>query len=470
MTRPPDTTVAAYYRDEAVRERLAEYCGAGLDPHVASVFVTGFDPARQPYPIWDDTPHLPVSALPDLAARGCDVARSLWDLRALIFVLDVDYQNLDYPAEPFTHTSDVFFKLEHTYLSARRALHRVGIEPLAIATGRGYHFVGRIPIDDPVIDALAALAGVPAWYAGYGTRRPAGVTATMTERYARAAAGLGLVIEFLAHAVLREARRSSLLPVVVNGTTVGSGLVGRECVSIDFTQVGDPLDQRHLRMPYSTYQWHCARPDIFGAAVSSQPPVVARPRRQRSLEAFLLAGRDLDSSRLAAAADTTAIPNVARGIDRLTGRYRKSALARFHRTFAADRRTAAANIPDLPAGLPPCVVLPLGHPNDLLLKPECVQNLVRGLLSRDWRPADIAALVEREYRADHNWGDRWTRLDPRTRADFDVRVFSGLVATGLDDLVDFNCASSQDKDLCPRTGCRHDLREDRGRLRVRYAS
>jgi hypothetical protein len=470
MTSAQDTTsVAAYYRDEAVRARLAEYCGAGADGRVSSVFVTGFDPARQPYPVWNDPPHVPVSALADLEAQGCDVARSLWDRHALIFVLDLDYQNLDHPAEPFTHPTDVFFKLEYTYASAWRVLHRAGLEPLVIATGRGYHFVGQVAIDDPAADRLAALADRPAWYSGYAARRAAGISATMTERYARAAAGLGLVTEHMAHAVLREARRASLVPVVLNGTTVGSGIVGRECASIDFSHAGDPLDQRHLRMAYSTYQWHRARPDIFGPAVSAHPPLVARIRRQRALEEFLLAGRDLESSKRAAASDTAVIPDVTRAVERLAVQYRKSALRKFHKTFAAERRLEA-QIPDLPEDLPPCIVRPLRQPNDLLLKPEYLQNLVRGLLARDWRASDIAALVEREYLADHGWGGRWARLDARTRADFDVRVFAGLVVTGLDSLVDFNCASSQDKELCPRTGCQHDLRKDRDALLARYAS
>jgi hypothetical protein len=55
-------------------------------------------------------------------------------------------------------------------------------------------------------------------------------------------------------------------------------------------------------------------------------------------------------------------------------------------------------------------------------------------------------------------------LDPRTRADFDVRVFAGMIATGLDPLVDFNCVSAQEKDICPRDGCEFDLRVDRNGL------
>jgi hypothetical protein len=46
----------------------------------------------------------------------------------------------------------------------------------------------------------------------------------------------------------------------------------------------------------------------------------------------------------------------------------------------------------------------------------------------------------------------------RTRAEFDVRVFAGLVATGLDRMVDFNCVSAREKNICPDVGCPHDRR------------
>jgi len=75
------------------------------------------------------------------------------------------------------------------------------------------------------------------------------------------------------------------------------------------------------------------------------------------------------------------------------------------------------------------------------------------------------ALVQASYEVDHAWGDRWcVRMDSRTRAEFDVRVFGGLVVTGDDRLLDFNCVSAQEKGICPRDVCQFDLRIDRDRL------
>ncbi len=73
--------------------------------------------------------------------------------------------------------------------------------------------------------------------------------------------------------------------------------------------------------------------------------------------------------------------------------------------------------------------------------------------------------MQAQYEADHGWGDRWrARMDARTRAEFEVRVFAGLLETHDDSLVDFNCVSAQEKDICPQRGCQFDLRIARSRL------
>jgi hypothetical protein len=456
-----------YYRDPHVRARLLEYFGSEADHGPTAVYAAGLDPSGQRQPTWAEAIRVPTDEFFSLCDRGFDVSRSLWDTRALIFVIDLDYQNLDYPSEPFTHASDVFFKLEPAYEGVRAVLRHFGISTLTLATGRGYHFVGQIPLDAPVTGALAELAAVPTWLDGLERRSARRFAVSLGAQHARAATGLTLVLEYIAHAILRETTGRTLIPVVLNGTTVGSGLAGRECISIDFSHGGDPLDERVIRMAFSTYQWHRARPDIFGAEAAARPPLATVPREDVPLTTFLLAGRDLRAAPAAAAVCQTTMPTVSRGIEHALADYRGSLLACFHREFIDECR-AREDPPPVPTALAPCLVRPLRQPNDLLLKPEYLQNLVRGLLAHGWRASQIAELVHREYTRDHQWGDRWTRLDARTRAEFDVRVFAGLVITGGDELVDFNCTSAQEKSVCPFVGCHHDLREDRERLRLRY--
>jgi hypothetical protein len=233
-------------------------------------------------------------------------------------------------------------------------------------------------------------------------------------------------------------------------------------VSIDFSHVGDPLDVRLMRLPFSTYQWHRLRPDIFGSQVATLPPLAAIPRGRESLMTLLSSDRGLEAGIRTAHKAHGRLPDVATGIQTLLDLYSRSRLARFHRQFHAERAKAQSGVG--PATVPPCVTAAFTWPNDRLLKPEHVQHVVRVLMARGVNPATIAAFVQSAYETDHGWGDRWSRLDPRTRADFDVRVFAGMIATGLDSLVDFNCVSAQEKDICPREGCEFDLRVDRDRL------
>jgi hypothetical protein len=105
----------------------------------------------------------------------------------------------------------------------------------------------------------------------------------------------------------------------------------------------------------------------------------------------------------------------------------------------------------------------------LLLKPEHIQHVTRYLMSEGWTPRHVAGLVWSRYEKPFEWGRRWTSLSPRARAEFDVRVFAGMVAAGLDRGVDFNCRSAQEKRLCPMTGCPRDLRVNLDRLLARSA-
>jgi hypothetical protein len=463
-------TARDYYRRPAVRARIREYCGGASGGPLTCASLSAMTPGET-QPTWETAPHHPPAALDALLDAGSDVARSLLDRESLLVHLDLDHQNIDRPEEPFLHPADVFFKLEPVYRATRRVLWRFGIAPLVLMTGRGYHFTGRIPLSHPLVDRLAALIPEePPWLATIDGRHPEGAP-KLDARHARASGGLGLLIEHLAHLILRRAAPRTPIPVMVNGTPVGRGLAGRECISIDLSYVGDPLDARYLRAAFGTYQLHHLRADIFGAVVADETPLMAAiPRKAVSLFQLLMTTRFLDgAARLATHADAR-IPDVAAGAGALLVDYLGSPLAAFHRAFYGVRPHGAAAWPDTYdrldlMTLPPCVAWPLRQPNDLLLQPARIQHVVRTLLADGWHPRHVAGLVHSRYARDFGWGSRWTRMDAASRADFDVRVFAGLIATGVDGQVDFNCVSAKEKGLCPHDpNCRHDLRDDRDRL------
>ena len=467
LAPPAIPDAAAYYAQPAVRDRLIEYCGGGANTAPSAVYVAALREDQWPHLTWDRSVCVAAADMATLFAQPGDLSRSLWDTRHLLFVLDLDYQNVDAPQEPFTHPAEVFFKLETAYRAVRQVLARFAVPALDVMTGRGYHFTGQIPLEHAVVDQLAALVPeTPAWLSTLDQRRPAGVDAPMSERQARASVGLGMLLEHLAQLVLRRTARTSPIPVVVNGTVVGRvGAVGRECASVDFSHAGDPLDVRHARIAFGTYQWHRFRPDIFGRGAASFPPLVALPRRHRGLIGMLGRGRGLDTAAQEATRAAAVLPSLEVGMGRVLQDYVSSPLAAFHRAFQEGIRLAADTVCTLDlSSLPPCISACLARPNDLLLRPEHLQYLTRALLAREWSASDVATLVRASYEEDHRWGDRWSRMHPGSRAEFDVRVFAGLVATGLDRLVDYNCVSVQEKGVCPGTGCTFDLRQDRDRL------
>jgi hypothetical protein len=438
----PPLSVRSYYGDAHVRQRLREYLGAtdGGEPTARSI--SAMTPDVPPPVAWEHAWRGGPADLDLACDAGADISRGLLDSRFLIFFVELDYTNPESPGEPFVHPVDVFADMEPAYAAVCQVLAQFGLAPIVLVSGRGYHFVGRVPRDGSVARVLAGLVPddmpEPGW------------------------AGMCCVVEHLAHLVIR-AYGAGRIPLVVNGLPVGNTPRGRRAISLDLSYAGDPLVVRHIRCAFSTYQWHKFRPDIFGAPVSALEPLVVVPRTGASLRATFRRGRTMGAAMRIARRSSGEIPDVTGGVARLIADYATSPLETFHRRFHADLHTG--RVGQLPGDLPKCVQVSLDRPNDLMLKPEHLQHVVRMLLARGWRAVDIVSLVRRCYEAPHDWGDRWTtRMNPAMRAAFEVRLFAGLVAAGVDDLVDFNCVSAQEKGLCPQSGCSHDLRIDRTRL------
>jgi hypothetical protein len=100
----------------------------------------------------------------------------MWDRSNMLIHLDLDYQNIDQRDEPYRHPSEMFTKLEPIYRATTSVLHRLGLPLLALITGRGYHFTGRVPLDSDAAERLAIAPETP-----HGSH-PGGPTARMDGR------------------------------------------------------------------------------------------------------------------------------------------------------------------------------------------------------------------------------------------------------------------------------------------------
>jgi hypothetical protein len=292
----------------------------------------------------------------------------------------------------------------------------------------------------------------------------------------KAFAGLGMVLEFVAHRVLRTATADCAVPVQVTSIEAGPGNHGREIVSLDLTEYGDPLHLRHIRLPFSAYLKPRKLVNVVGPElVSEMFPLFETPLAGMAVSDALLAQKDPEPVCRLASLGAAEIPDQSEGTLALVDDYSSSSVATFHRDFyKMDEDEARARMMELRAAtvdrLPMCTRWVLEQPNDWLLKPAAIQHLVRILMALRWPPPAIAALIQSRYDADYGWGDCWTRHDASWRAIFYTRLFAGLIATGLDKLIDLNCVSHKEKGYCNIAECYGNLLSYRDLLLTRSSS
>jgi hypothetical protein len=455
--------LATYYRLPAVRARISEFLGATGGGEPAARFVT-----TAPAALYEPLPASPQAALWVAVDRVLELARSLWDRGGLLAHLDLEHVHFDRPGESFTQPERAFALQRPVAEAIERVLGAAGIEPLHVLTGRGHHWAWRIARDSPAFWALAALAPPALWQRpAYAAPRPPD---GQRVGFAAGAAhhGLGMVLEGVAHEVLRAVAAVAEVPVQVTAVTVGPGAQGREIVSIDLSPFADPLPARTVRVPFTVYLkgWRMEPPP--GAHPLAPLVAVVVPPRM-PLPAALRARRP-DRAAALAAATSAVVPDGSAGAMRLVEAYRASQVAAFHRWYYAcepeppECWARTYDRVDL-SSLPACVALVLAEPNDRILRPAELQHLVRVLLALGWHPRHVAGLVRSKLEGEHGWRPGAHFFDAEIRADFYVRLFAGLALSRTDALIDLNCVSAQEKWLCPGVECGWNLADLADELR-----
>jgi hypothetical protein len=414
-----------------------------------------------------------IETLPDWLKEDVELNRSLWDRDSLVLHLDVEYVNSDNPAFVYAYPERAFRAQEPIVAAIKELLRKFGIEALHVLTGRGHHFTWRVKQTSMAFTRLGLMAPVGASLRRLYASEAAPSGETVSPRLGAAFAGAGLLIEYLAQEVKRVAAAACKLPVELGAIEVGGGENGREMVSLDITEYGDPLCSRVARIPFTLYlkpkQHHLALADGAGRDIL---PIFAIPIGTLSTAEALMIRHNADAVIAHAARVSAQIPDASRGTARLIRAYEKSSLRSFHRDFYARggdefHRDEEAGVAALPMRLPPCCNVIMDHPNDFLLRPACVERIVRVLLSLGWSPRGIARLIQSKYEGDYGWGEEWKGFDPATRAEFYSRVFAGLLATKVDDAVDLNCQSAREEGLCFVQPCSGNLERFRRSLLYR---
>lgn len=442
-----------YYRESTVRERMCEFLGKTDIRRASAAYITATDGSFE-----YSAPASP-GRLFDYLKAGLEVDRSLWDRDLLIADIDLEYHNFDQPAAAWLNPARAF-ALEQPMLDATlRVLGKASVVPLILVSGRGYHLVWGVNRKSRAFSRLARLGRVtPSLQARYArTCSPTGMA--VDPELGRAFAGLGCVLEFVGHRVIGEAAGSSALPIQLTAIEVGPGAGGREIASFDLSEYGDPLDGRHIRLPFSTYLKPRQQLWALGAeGVRALLPLYEIPLGEMTAAQAIGVARDTAAVIGLSKHGSVTIPNESEPMDSLIDDYQRSELSAFHEGFYRQlgdpsSQTGPVRIP----GAPPCVEWFLEHPNDWLLRPAILQHVSRVLTALDWSPSAICRLICASYSRDCDWGGTWERLDPANRAIFYTRLFTGMIATGCDQLIDFNCVSQKEKDQCIIPDCASNL-------------
>jgi hypothetical protein len=373
--------------------------------------------------------------------------------------------NFDFPSKVYLEPQRIFDLQHPVELVIEAVLLDYDIVPLHLLSGRGHHFVWRIRQNSRAFGNLAKLGRVSPTLNQLNAQphRPNGES--VSPKLGAAFAGLGLVMEYLAQRIKREASPMCALPVKLTAVEVGPGHYGREMISIDISEYGDPLSARVIRVPFSYYLKPWQQRGILGEEIVEKlPPAFLIPLHEMDSRRDFRVMHDISQVIDLAGRASAKIPDQTRATNNLVTAYQESSLKAFHDWFYAEEPEPPEKGPQtydqMPLeSLPFCARHILEHPNDLLLRPAGVERIVRVMLALGWHPRHIAGLIRSRFERDFQWGDRWKDYDAATRADFYTRLFAGLFVTGCEDLVDFNCQSAKEEKLCFATDCPFNLEQ-----------
>jgi hypothetical protein len=369
-----------------------------------------------------------------------DVARSLWDRKWLFVDIDIEYVNFDFPAEPFLDYQRCFALQEPVLHAIEGVLGEAGIQPLHTVTGRGHHFGWMVHPASPAFQGLERIGRVPpALRRAYAAPQlPDGEPVDLA--MGKAFAGLGLVIEYVAHRIMAEAQPLCPIPILPEAVEMGPQERGKEIIVLDISEYGDPLHTRAVRMPFSLYLKPWLHTDILTPEIEGRVPVMVMvPAGGRETEQVTPIMRSLSKAAQWASEVSGTFPDCSAGMERLVAQYLHSEIRRFHDEYYSVEPEPTEQWPltyDRVAldGLVPMARYALENPNDALLRPDFVRQIVAGLLARGWHPRHIAGLIRSKYERDYRWLNLWYIYDAGTRADFHTRVLAGMIRLGRDEL------------------------------------
>ncbi|MBP7651809.1 hypothetical protein KA977_00210, partial [Candidatus Dependentiae bacterium] len=410
--------------------------------------------------------------------KGLDIFCSLWRDDGTMLALDIEYFNLSYPGEVHANPYKTFYKIEPVYQIIKKVFDEYGLELLITMTGQGYHFTCIWPFEyeHHLLENIGALEHTTIRKYQFRKYKIGG---EVPLNIGKAFSGACRLIQFLTHKIIQECDKKradgeKIIPVIFSDIPTGpagKGIYneGQEAISLDVTLYSDPVYARSIRIPFSTYQKHKVLRWKVGEWLANNVPICTCIPRYWPKMSFTPNLNDLMNIRrrndnkhfdytveYANSADTK-LPRNIEPWKKVINDYKKTRLYNFHKTFDEKYYTTETNpnfnIDNVIRELPPCYAAAMETPNDNLLKPFYLQGIIRILDKKGWHPKDIAQLIYSRYKPMRKWG----YLSPEKLAHFWTELYCGAIWNGIDSKIDMNCISQQERNMCWKKFCGHNL-------------
>lgn len=420
-----------YYKQTPIMRRILEYVDN-------AVYVLGANP-NSPSNVRRH------SDVIQAMGEGSDLYRSLIDFSGINFYFDMEYGNRVFPGEIFHNSLIAFEKIESSRLFIKDFLSHHKIKHMELMTGQGYNFVSKIERNTGSYNSLVSIGKklkVLPWSAAVKLMEKESKYGNIPLlEDALAFGALGKISSYL---VDKAKKKISDLPVQTSDVFDSD-----EIIIFDTSQYGYLIHKRSHRSAFSLHQKSRMKPELGYHG----PPIVTIPPKGLSLENRIhIRSDERDNYKLAVALAKdveTKIPSI--DMSSLITEYLMSDMFQIHKTQSQELETYKLNENDLKtlSNLYPQFKaeeifwtvpqtpdwnminkLPISaharktidKPNDLLLKPWDIRNLVYELKDKGVSTNQIISLIAFKYNEkQHGWGTDLTKNDVNQRAEYWVR-------------------------------------------------